>query len=109
MLIRLEEIIERYITVKPTFRGALAADSEIARVSVYPSKIAVSGPRSLVETLESVGTEPFEIEGLEGSKEGVAEVEVDTSQGLQLSREKVVRIRLQTRRVRKVERTEERN
>lgn len=109
VLIRLEEIIERYVTVKPTFHGALAADTEIARVSIYPSKIAVLGPRSLVDSLESVGTEPFDIEGVEGSKEGAAEVEVDTSQGLQLSREKVVRIRLQTRRVRKVERTEERN
>jgi len=99
ILIRLEEIVERYVSVKPTWKGNPADGQEIAVVRVTPAKVAVSGPRSLVQSLESVGTEPFDIQELKGAKEGLVSVEVDESQGFQLSRDKVVRVKVQTKKV----------
>ncbi len=99
ILIRLEEIVERYVDVRPAIVGKVAADHEIAAVKAYPSKIAVSGPRGPLQMLSAVSTEPFDVEGLTGSKEGVVGVEVDPTQGFQLSRDKVVRVRVNTRRV----------
>jgi len=98
--IQIEEIIERYVPVSPSLKGSTAPGYEVASVKPTPAKIAVSGPRSLVNQLETVGTDPIDIEGLKGNKEADAEVEVDTSQGFQLSREKLVRVRITTRRVR---------
>lgn len=100
VLIRLEEVVEHYVPVKPTLQGSPAADFEVTNVRVSPTKIAVSGPKSFLQSLESVGTEPFDIQDLQGNKEGVVAVEVDTAQGLQLSRDKTVKIRVFTKRVR---------
>lgn len=97
--IQVEELIERYVTVSPSLRGATAAGYEISSLKADPAKIAVSGPRSLVNQLESIGTEPIDIEGLKGSKEADAEVVVDNTAGFQLSRDKLVRVRISTRRV----------
>jgi hypothetical protein len=99
ILIRLEEIVERYVEVRPALVGRAAANHEIASVRAFPAKIAVSGPRGPLQMLTAVSTEPFDVEGLEGSKEGVVGVEVDSTQGFQLSRDKVVRVRVNTRRV----------
>jgi len=97
--IQIEEIVERYVPVGPTLRGSTAPGYEVAATLSTPSKVAVSGPRSLVNQLESVGTEPIDVEGLKGTKEADAEVEVDTTQGFQLSRDKLVRVRVTARRV----------
>ncbi len=99
VLIRLEEIVERYVEVRPTLVGKVAADHEIAYARTFPPKIAVSGPRGPLQMLAAVNTEAFDVEGLTGSKEGVVGVEVDPTQGFQLSRDKVVRVRVNTRRV----------
>ena len=99
VLVRLEEVVESYIPVKPTLKGQLADGEELGQVKAIPSKIAVSGPKSLLQMLESIGTEPVDVEGLKGSKETVAAVEVDTEQGFRLSRDKVVRVRVTTKRV----------
>jgi hypothetical protein len=99
ILIRLEEIVERYVDVRPALVGKVAADHEIAAARAFPPKVAVSGPRGPLQMLTAVSTEPFDVEGLLGSKEGVVGVEVDPTQGFQLSRDKVVRVRVNTRRV----------
>jgi len=107
VLIRLEEIIERYVDVKPTFRGNPAEGYEISSFKVFPSKVAVSGPKSLLLALEYIGTEAFDIQDLKGVKEGIVSAEVDTNQGLQLSRDKVVRVRVSTKKVVRTEKMEE--
>lgn len=99
ILIRLEEIVERYVEVRPTLVGRVAPDNEVATVRAFPPKIAVSGPRGPLKDLTAVSTEPFDVEALSGSKEGVVGVEVDSALGFQLSRDKVVRVRVNTRRV----------
>lgn len=101
VLIRLEETVEKFIAVKPTLSGTPAEGFEIGRVIATPAKVAVAGPRSLVQSMESVGTEVFDVQDLNGSKEGVVTVEVDATQGLQLSRDKVIKVRVTTRRIQK--------
>lgn len=99
VLIRLEEVVERYVPVSPTLRGSTAAGYEIVQVETTPSKIAVSGPKSLLTRVDSVGTEPIDIEGLTGIKETEGQVEVDVNQGFQLSRDSVVKVKVKTRKV----------
>lgn len=103
ILIRLEEVVERYVAVKGNYKGFPAEGYEVSSVKVSPGKVAVSGPKGLLQLVESIGTEPLDIEGLKGSKEGVVSVEVDTSQGFQLSRDKVVKIKVNTSKVSKVD------
>lgn len=106
VLIHLEEVVERYVPVKPTLSGSPSPGHEVANVKVSPTKVAVSGPKSLLQAMESVGTEPFDIQDLQGSKEGVVAAEVDAAQGLQLSRDKVIKVRVMTKKVRTDDATE---
>ncbi len=97
ILIRLEEVVERYIPVKPTLKGLPAEGFEVGQVRVTPSQVAVSGPKGLLQMIESLGTEPFDVEGMKGPREGEVPVEVDTAQGFQLSRDKIVKVKVFTK------------
>lgn len=99
VLIRLEEVIERYVPVSPTLKGSTAAGFEIASVDSNPSKVAVTGPKSLLNRVDSVGTEPIDVDGLSEVKEAEVQVEVDTSQGFHLSRNSVVKVKIRTKKV----------
>ncbi len=99
VLIRLEEVVERYVPVSPTLRGKTASGFEIASVETTPSKIAVTGPKSLLNRVDSVGTEAIDIDGLSAIKDAEVQAEVDTSQGFQLSRDSVVKVKIKTRKV----------
>ena len=89
ILIRLEEVIERYVPVR--------ASLEVGKVRVNPSKVAVSGPKSLVNSLEAVGTDAVDVQDLKGAKEVEIPVSIDAQSGLRLSREQVVKVRVSTR------------
>lgn len=99
VLIRLEEVVEKYTPVSPTLHGATAEGYEVASIETVPSKIAVSGPKSLLSRVNSVGTEPIDIEGLTGVKEAEVQVEVDSTQGFSLSRDGMVKVKIRTRKV----------
>ncbi len=99
VLIRLEEVVERYIPVKATVSGKLASGYEVVTVKSSPSKIAVLGPKGLLDSLEFIGTEALDIEGLTATHEGLVDAEVDTSQGFQLSRDKMVKVRVIVKKV----------
>lgn len=99
IVIRLEEVTESYVTVKPTLRGQIADGEEISMVKAWPGKVAVAGPRSLLAQLEAVGTESIDVTGLSGTKEAVATVEVDAEQGFRLSRDQVVKVKITTKKV----------
>ncbi len=99
VLIRLEEVVEKYTTVSPTLRGSTASGYEIVAVETVPSKVAVSGPKSLLNRVSSVGTEPIDISGLTGIKEAQVTVEVDSAQGFSLSRETAVKVKIRVRKV----------
>jgi len=99
VLIRLEEVVERYLPVSPTLRGATESGWEIQSVTTVPSKIAVSGPKSLLGRVDSVGTEPIDIDHLTGVKEAEVLAEVDATQGFTLSRDSSVKVRIKARKV----------
>lgn len=99
ILIRLDEIGEKYIGVKPNLRGAPARGYEVSEVKTFPPKVAVSGPLTVLESLEAVGTEELSIDNLKGPKEVVLHVEVDDQKGLKLSRETQVRVKVFTKKV----------
>ena len=99
VLIRLEEVVEKYIPVKATVSGKLAPGYEVVAVKANPSKIAVLGPKGLLDSLEFIGTEAFNVDGIRSNQEGVVDAEVDTSQGFQLSRDKTVKVRVIVKKV----------
>jgi len=99
VLIRLEEITEKYIPVRATITGKLPAGYEIVSVKTIPSKIAVTGPKGLLDSLDYIGTEALDISGALESREGTVEAEVDPTQGFQLSRTKTVKVRVRVRKV----------
>jgi len=106
ILIRLDEIGEKYIGVKPNLRGAPASGYEVSEIKTFPPKVAVSGPMTILESLEAVGTEELLIDNLKGTKEFTLKVEVDDQKGLKLSREDQVRVKIITKKVDFGERTE---
>ncbi|MBI4405779.1 MAG: YbbR-like domain-containing protein [Deltaproteobacteria bacterium] len=101
LIVRVEEVLEKYVPVKPTIKGTPASGYELAIIRAEPNRVAVSGPKSFLETLDSVGTEPVDLTDIKGSKELVVGVEVDASQGYRLSRDRTVRVRVITKRVSK--------
>jgi YbbR domain-containing protein len=99
VLIRLEEVVERYLPVSPTLKGVTLSGFEIASVEATPTKIAVTGPKGLLGLVGSIGTEAIDIEGISGIKEVEVAAEVDSSQGFSLSRENTVKVRIKVRKV----------
>lgn len=99
VLIRLEEVVEKYVPVRPSLAGKLRHGYEVVSVKASPSKVSVSGPKGLLETLEFIGTEALNIEGQNGNIDGVVDAEVDEVQGFQLSRDKTVKVRVVVRKV----------
>jgi len=99
ILIRLDEMGEKYIKIKPNIAGNPAPGIEVMEVKSTPNKVAVSGPLSILESLEAVGTEEISVDNLKAPKEYKVKVEVDEQKGLKLSRETEVRVRVITRKV----------
>lgn len=99
VLLRLEEVVERYVRVSPTLKGSTESGWEIESVTVSPTKVAVSGPKSLMGRMDSVGTVPIEIDHLAGVKEAEVQAEVDSSLGFSLSRDSLVKVKIKARKV----------
>ncbi|NBX77692.1 MAG: YbbR-like domain-containing protein [Proteobacteria bacterium] len=107
ILIRLDELGEKYIVVKPNLAGNPSRGYEVVEVKTTPSKVAVSGPLSVLESLEAVGTQEVVIDNLRGNKEFSVNIEVDEQKGLKLSRESKVKVKVRTRKVELGERLED--
>ncbi|MBY0370692.1 hypothetical protein K2X33_08400 [bacterium] len=99
VLIRVEEVVERYIPVSPSLQGSTEAGWEVESVTVTPSKVAVRGPKSVLGRIDSVGTAPIDIEHLTGVMETEVQAEVDTVQNLALSRDGLVKVKIRTKKV----------
>lgn len=61
--LHLERKIVKTIPVKPDFVGQPGKDFELAGFEVVPAVVTVEGPRSAVEKLQTVATEPIELRG----------------------------------------------
>lgn len=94
IFIRLEEVTEVDIPVRVTLQGTPAPGYEVHQVRVTPPKVRVSGAKSILEVVEWVVTEPFDITNLKSGTEGVVEVWLEPNQGLRLMGERAVRIKV---------------
>ena len=96
--VRLEELVERTVSVKITLKGEPREGFAVTRVRASPQRVAISGPKSLLDGMESVDTEPIDVEGIDHAKEGVVGVDLSTSQGLlRVSGENSIRVRVSVR------------
>lgn len=95
--IRLEKIIERAVLVRPSIQGEPLEGFEISSQLVAPQKVVISGPKSLVEAMEYVDTEPISVDQISDNMQGVYSIEIDESQGFRLLRDRVVRVELKVK------------
>lgn len=95
--VRLEEMVERLVPVKPTLKGEPPQGYSVHTVRSTPAKVAVAGAKSLVATLDVVGTEEIDISEVKGLKETTVSVDVDTTLGFQLTKDKTVGVTVTTR------------
>jgi YbbR domain-containing protein len=72
--LRLEKIGRRRVAVRPRFAGQPAPGMSVGAVSVDPATAMVSGPRLLLQRLQSVSTDPVNVDGAEGSVDAVVAV-----------------------------------
>jgi YbbR domain-containing protein len=64
--LRLENVLERDVPVKPEIEGAVAEGFEIYSVAALPSKVRLRGPESFVKSLDSISTEKINVENARG-------------------------------------------
>ncbi len=60
--VKLENVVEREITVKADTQGSVAEGFEIYNVAVLPGKVRVRGPESFINSLDFVSTEKIDVE-----------------------------------------------
>lgn len=60
--IRLEKVEEREIDVTPDIEGSLPNGLEIYAMSVVPAKVRVRGAESFIKSLDSISTEPINLD-----------------------------------------------
>lgn len=60
--VKLENVIEREVTVKADTEGSVAEGFEIYNVALLPSKVRVRGPESFINSLDFVSTEKIDVE-----------------------------------------------
>jgi YbbR domain-containing protein len=65
--IRLENVLEKEVTVKVETEGNLSEGFELYGNTVVPAKVRVRGAESFVKSLASISTEKINIEGLKDS------------------------------------------
>lgn len=94
LLVRLEDLVESVVSVKAVLKGSPARGFEVTKVVVSPRKVTVSGPRSFLQAMELIQTEPFDIEGIQDTKEGTVAVDIDKTVELRLPKETVVSLRV---------------
>jgi YbbR domain-containing protein len=91
VVLRLEELVEKTFEVKAVFQG-LPEGHQVSRIKTSPSKVAVSGPKSIIDSLDSIRTQPIDLADVKSSKEINVALDVDESQGLHLTGEKNVQV-----------------
>lgn len=60
--VRLENVVEREVAVRPEIEGAVAEGFEIYSVVAVPQKVRIRGPESFVRSLDFVSTEKINVE-----------------------------------------------
>lgn len=91
VVLRLEELVEKYLEVKAIFQG-LPEGVQVAKVKTNPSKVAISGPKSVIDSIDSVRTQAIDLSEVKSTKEFVVALDIDESQGLHLTGDKNVQV-----------------
>jgi YbbR domain-containing protein len=76
----LEELAERTVAISPRLVGEVEKGMMLDSVTVTPAEVVVAGPKSIVDTLESVSTRPLDVEGLNTNVEMLATLEAPAPQ-----------------------------
>ncbi len=63
--VQVERLLRRRLPVRPELAGAPALGYMTAESSVRPAEVEVAGPKSKVEDLKEIRTEPIDMQGLE--------------------------------------------
>ena len=63
--VQVERLLRRRVPVRPELAGAPALGDMTAVSSVRPAEVEVAGPKSKVEDLKEIRTEPIDMQGLE--------------------------------------------
>ncbi len=77
--LHLERRVTKSVPIKPDFEGQPGRDYELTGFQVVPSIITIDGPRSLVEKVTAVSTEPIELRGKTETFTLKTRVQPDTS------------------------------
>ncbi len=75
-------INKKTVEVKPTFSGELPAGTMVKQITVTPPRIEVTGTKALLDTMDSVATEPIVLGGIGDIKEFSREVKVIVPDGV---------------------------
>jgi hypothetical protein len=67
--LRLEKEAVKSVQVLPVVKGLPAHGFELAQYGITPNTVEVSGPRSAIQALDHVNTEPVDVTGASGSFE----------------------------------------
>jgi YbbR domain-containing protein len=86
----------KYVPVEARFSGAPQTGYEKASVQVSPGKAEVSGPRGLVERIQSLATEPYDLSGLDADSRAVLPLALPSTL-VELSGAKSVEVRVEVR------------
>jgi len=88
--IRFDAKIKKQLDVKPMLVGEPATGYVVSGVRVIPDSVVASGPKSELEWLESVSTEPIGIQGLKGGLENRVAIQKPESGYIRLDDNHVV-------------------
>jgi hypothetical protein len=91
--IRLEKVAQKSIVVRPILQGEPPVGME-AVATVIPAKVSVLGPKSAVEGLEFIPTEPIALTADGSGQSTEIGLEVDKMQKLQLTGDKTVQVKI---------------
>ena len=84
-----EELVEKTVDVEPNWeKNKLHRDYIVEKVTVTPEKITVSGPKSIVEKLETIKTQAIPLSNITQSFDYSSEIPLPTS-NMKFSPEKV--------------------
>jgi hypothetical protein len=63
IVVTLEQRIERTIPLEPVIRGSPPAGYDLVQYTIVPESIQISGPRSIVNSIETVQLQEIDLEG----------------------------------------------
>jgi YbbR domain-containing protein len=72
--LRFDHILSRDVPVEPRYSGALPPGYEVLRTALQPPALRVRGPESLVAGVTSLQTDPIDLTGIVGERDGLVHV-----------------------------------